>query len=40
MTWASQFCSVVGLDDIDRLLAGSDFSGGLYMYVFARAVIL
>jgi len=39
MTWVSQFCSVVGLDDIDGLLAGSEFIG-LIVYVFARASIL
>jgi hypothetical protein len=27
MTWVSQFCSVVGLDDVDGLLAGFDFIG-------------
>ena len=39
ITWVSQFCSVVGLDYIDGLLAGCDFIG-LIMYVFARASIL
>ena len=34
VTWVSQFCSVVGLDDVDALLAGYDFIG-LIMYVFA-----
>ena len=39
MTWVSQFCSVVGLDDIGGVLAGSDFIG-LIMYVLVRAPIL
>jgi hypothetical protein len=34
-----QFCSVVGLDDIDGLLAGCDFIG-LIMYMFVRASTL
>ena len=38
MTWVSQFCSVVGLDDIDGLLAGCDCIG-LIMYVSVRVSI-
>ena len=34
----SQFCSVVGLDDIDGLLAGCDCIG-LIMYVSVRVLI-
>jgi hypothetical protein len=39
MSWVSQYCSVVGLDDIDGLLAGCDFIG-LIMYVSVRLSIL
>ena len=39
VTWVSQFCSVVGLDDIDGLLAGCDFIR-LIMYVSVRVSIL
>ena len=35
ITWVSQFCSVVGLDDIDGAHAGSDFIG-LVMYVLVK----
>ena len=38
VTWVSQFCSVVGLDDIDGLLAGCDCIG-LIMYVSVRVSI-
>ena len=39
LTWALQFCSVFGFDDIDGLLAGCDFIR-LIMYVPARTLIL
>ena len=39
MTWVSQFCCVVGLDDVDGLLASCDFIG-LIMCVFAKDLIL
>ena len=39
LTWVSQFCSVVGLDDMDGLLAGCDFTG-LMLYVSVRVSIL
>ena len=39
MTWVAQFCSVVGLDDVDGLLAGCDFIGPI-VYVFAKDLIL
>jgi len=39
LTWALQFCSVFGSDDIDGLLAGCDFIG-LMMYVSVKILIL
>ena len=39
LTWVFQFCSVVGLDDIDGLLAGCDFIGPI-MYVSVRVSLL
>ena len=39
LTWVFQFCSGVGLDDIDGLLAGCDFIGPI-MYVSVRVSLL
>ena len=39
LTWALQFCSVFGFDDIDGLLAGCNFIG-LIMYVSVKILIL
>ena len=39
LTWALQFCSVFGSDDIDGLLAGCDFIG-LMMYVSVKILSL